>query len=68
MSDADRSALLNAKEAAEYLKLSYYTLEKWRTRKQGLPYVKIGTRVFYRQSDLDNWLASNTHDPGDDDD
>jgi len=40
------------------------SLEKDRsTGHLGIPYVKAGKRVFYRLSDLDEWLAANTKTP-----
>jgi excisionase family DNA binding protein len=52
---AGDGALLNAKQAAQYLNLSESFIRK-ATAKNVLPYVKIGTRVLFRQSDLDAWI------------
>jgi hypothetical protein len=46
---------------AEYLgDLQPHTLEQWRWRKIGPPYIKAGGRVRYRKSDVDRWLESRT--------
>lgn len=45
-------------EAAAYLGIKAHTLDQWRSDKTNvIPYYKIGGRVFYRQEDLDEYLA-----------
>lgn len=39
------------------------TLQWWRTTGRGPKYVKIGRRVFYRQCDLDNFIAAGERTP-----
>lgn len=34
------------------------TLENWRVKKIGPPYLKLGRSVRYKLSDLNEWLAS----------
>jgi excisionase family DNA binding protein len=47
------------KEAAEYLGVSIEFLEVDVTNKRHkIPYIKVGTKVFYLKSDLDTWLMS----------
>ena len=49
----------NQASAAAYLGLKPTTLQDWRSRGTvQLPFVKIGSRVFYRQADLDSFLES----------
>ena len=49
--------LLNTKEAAEYLGLSPYTLERWRYLGKGPRFIRVGSKsVRYRQTDLDAFL------------
>jgi predicted DNA-binding transcriptional regulator AlpA len=48
--------LLNQREAAEFLRLSERTLERFRLTGDGPPYVKAGRRVVYRREDLDRWI------------
>ncbi|MFS1864671.1 helix-turn-helix domain-containing protein [Vibrio breoganii] len=51
---------LNRKQAADYLGLSEGTLAVWAsTGRYKLPFVKVGRKVFYRQSDLDVFIESN---------
>lgn len=53
--------LMTDKEAAEYLSLSTSTLAVWRcTKREDLPFIKLGRAVRYRLSDLDNWLLAQT--------
>lgn len=50
-------------EAAAYLtdlgvKFSAGTLQKQRVRGDGIPFVKLNSRVRYRRQDIDAWLAA----------
>ncbi|ELF6481520.1 helix-turn-helix domain-containing protein [Vibrio fluvialis] len=48
------------KQAAEYLGVTDGTLAVWAsTGRYQLPFVKVGRKVFYRQSDLDAFVESN---------
>jgi excisionase family DNA binding protein len=50
---------LSADDAAEYIGVEYQTLAAWRSNKRHvIPYIKVGSKVFYRRSDLDTWLES----------
>lgn len=52
--------LLNRCEAADYLRIKKETLAVWACNKRHpLPYIKVGRRVLYRQSDLDAFIESN---------
>jgi len=51
--------LLTQSEAAEYLRISVRTLERWRVTGSGPAWVKCGKRrVLYQQSILEEWIAS----------
>ncbi|MCJ2375665.1 helix-turn-helix domain-containing protein [Vibrio sp. ZSDZ34] len=51
---------LNRKQAAEYLGVTEGTLAVWAsTGRYQLPFIKVGRKVFYRQSDLDAFIESN---------
>ena len=51
--------LLDTDRAAEVLGTTRGTLEVWRcTRAYDLPYVKVGTKVMYRQSDIEKFVES----------
>ncbi len=53
--------LLPPAQAAEYLGIKVGTLEVWRsTGRYGLPYVKVGRNVRYRQSALKAFAAART--------
>jgi len=49
--------LLTQAEAADYLRLSERTLERWRVTGSGPAFCKLGRRVLYRAADLDEWIA-----------
>lgn len=52
---------LNNDDSAEYIGAEPHTLEVWRsTGRYDIPYVKVGSRVFYRKSDLDAFLERRT--------
>lgn len=57
--------LLDDKAAAKVIDVSPGTLPVWRsTGRYNLPFIKIGRKVRYRRSDLDNWLQARTRTTG----
>jgi excisionase family DNA binding protein len=52
------ATLLTQREAATLLRLSERTLERSRVTGLGPPFCKLGRRIRYRQSDLDQWITS----------
>ncbi len=53
------SGLLTPKEAAEFLGVQEQTLAVWRiSGRYGLPFYKVGRRVYYKAEDLEAWLES----------
>ena len=51
---------LTRAEAAAYLGVNAQTLANWaHTGKVGIPHHKVGRKVIYMKSDLDNYLAAN---------
>lgn len=50
--------LLMQGEAAELLRLSPRTLERFRLEGTGPRYAKLGRRIVYRASDLETWIAA----------
>ena len=51
--------LLSEKEVEKFFGLNFRTLQRERTNGVGIPYHKIGRRVFYRISDIEEFLAAN---------
>ena len=52
---------MNQNSAARYLGVEPRTMANWRSsKKYNIPYVKVGSLVKYRQSDLDDFLESRT--------
>ncbi|MGO8122175.1 helix-turn-helix domain-containing protein [Rhizobium ruizarguesonis] len=52
-------ALVPARKAAEYLGVSQKTLANWRcSGTRGLQFVQIGSRILYRQNDLDDFILN----------
>lgn len=54
------STLLKPPEAAAVLLVSTRTLEYWRPRGEGPPFVRVGRGVRYRAADLEAWLDAHT--------
>jgi predicted site-specific integrase-resolvase len=53
--------LANNSAAANHIGIAAATLQYWRTTgSQKIPFIKVGGRVMYRISDLDNWLEEKT--------
>jgi predicted DNA-binding transcriptional regulator AlpA len=50
--------LLTETDVARQLRVSVAALRKWRVMDKGPQFLKIGSLVRYRQSDIDRWLAS----------
>ena len=51
--------LLDQEKAAERLGVAPKTMEAWRHRGGGPPYLKIGRLCKYRSSDLQSWIEQN---------
>jgi hypothetical protein len=54
------SPFLNTAQAAHYVSLSKYTLERKRVTGGGPPFRKHGRHVFYHIDDLEAWSAGHT--------
>jgi excisionase family DNA binding protein len=52
--------LKTAQEIAEYLQIPLSGIYDMTHRKKGIPFLKIGTRLRFRQSDVEEWLQSQT--------
>lgn len=68
--DGAQQDLLNAAEAAAYLRVKPNTLAIWRSaRRYDLPFVKLGRVVRYRKEDLRRFIDNHlqTRSPGDGD-
>ena len=50
--------LLSEGQLAELLTVSVAALRRWRLQKRGPKYIKLGTLVRYRLSDIELWLAT----------
>jgi predicted DNA-binding transcriptional regulator AlpA len=57
---AELPKVVTAKVAAKFVGLSASTLAKLRLNGNGPIYCKLGRRVLYRPSDLEEWLESRT--------
>lgn len=56
--------VLTTKEAAAYTHNTPGTLGTWRYLGKGPKYYKVGGKVLYRLSDLDEWINSHAVIPG----
>ena len=55
--------VLTVEEAADYLRTSPRTLQRWRDRRWGPRFSKIGGGVRYRRTDLDAFIEKHAHSP-----
>ena len=55
--------LLDISETARYLRISKSTLYRWVHQKK-IKYIKIGSRVIFSQSDIDEFINSNRTNTG----
>jgi hypothetical protein len=56
--------LLSEREASKLLHISPATLQTWRCRSRyALKFVRVGSRIFYRLSDISSWLEERTQQP-----
>lgn len=58
MSDVQETPLLNIEQASKYIQLSTATLARMRRDNNGPAFVKLGARVLYRKTDLDEFIES----------
>ena len=56
--------LVTITEAAEFLRTPVATLRWWRHTGKGPRSFKIGRRVTYRRSDLENWIEAQRRGAG----
>ena len=57
--------LLDEQESASLLDVSPGTMSVWRsTGRYSIPFIKVGSRVRYRRSDLEAWLVERTRANG----
>ncbi len=59
----DKQEVFNDVQAARYLGLAPQSLRNMRCRAKGPAYHKLGSRIVYRISDLDQYLAERRIDP-----
>lgn len=57
---AFNDTLLDTDAAPGIIGAARQTLARWRSEGQGPPFIKVGSKVMYRRSDLENWLAART--------
>ncbi|MDP6244900.1 MAG: helix-turn-helix domain-containing protein [Myxococcota bacterium] len=60
--------LVTQTEASEFFRLRPRTLESWRRRGGGPPFVQLPKGVRYRAADLEQWVAARVSAPAIDSD
>lgn len=48
--------LMTPREVSIFLRISEVNLRVWRQKKKGLPYFKVGNKVFYKRKDVDEFM------------
>ena len=56
-----KDGLLTKKQAAELIGVHRETFRSWAMSKDGPPYVRIGKRALYPQSQLMDWIETHRH-------
>lgn len=56
----DPDGLLKEEAVADLLDVSVRTLQAWRLRRVGPPFVQVGRAIRYRRRDLIDWIGANT--------
>ncbi len=51
--------LLNEKEASKKLGMTVAALRRWRLEMRGPTFIRVGTRIRYREEDLESYVESN---------
>lgn len=59
----DDDPLRSSDEFARQARLSPRTVNAWRSRGRGPDFVKVGGKVYYRQSAIDRWLKGQERSP-----
>jgi len=59
----DPSALVTETDAARFLSVSIRTLQAWRVRGLGPPFVRVGRAIRYQRNALIAWTNANTVTP-----
>ena len=49
--------LLTLKQLSDKLQISRSTIDRW--RKEGLPYIKMGRCIRFKEKEVTEWLARN---------
>jgi excisionase family DNA binding protein len=61
MSELIETPLMTIAQAIKYLKLSSATLSRMRRDNKGPTFVRMGTRVLYRKTDLDAFIEASAN-------
>lgn len=56
--------LFTVDEVAEVLDVTPHTLAQWRAEKRGPSFVKLGRSVFYRRTDIEEWVNNSVYPAG----
>jgi len=56
----ESGALLTEVQAAKFVCLSVRTLQAWRSRRTGPPFIRAGRAIRYRRADLVDWADKST--------
>lgn len=56
--------IMSVEEVAMLLDVTSHTLAIWRTENKGPAYARLGRSIFYRRSDVEEWIANNVVRPG----
>lgn len=66
MREAEAPLIAPAKEVAKFFDMTEAALAQWRFRGTGPKFVRLNRRIFYKWSDVYEWIDANTMQRTDD--
>lgn len=51
--------IMSVEEVALLLDVTTHTLSIWRAENKGPAYARLGRSIFYRRTDVEDWIAAN---------
>ncbi|MGP8321433.1 MAG: helix-turn-helix domain-containing protein [Methanosarcinaceae archaeon] len=57
--ELSKKRFMSKKELSLFLNISIYTIDAWVSEKREIPHIKMGRRVLFDMTDINNWLKDN---------
>lgn len=56
----NKDEVINTNELMEVYKVKRITVERW--RREGLPFIKINNKIFFKNYEVTEWITANKSD------